>query len=368
MRIGVPAETAAGERRVALVPEIVSRLVKAGHEVVVQAGAGVRAGFDDRAYRDAGAALVPSAAEALGAPLVLKVQRPSLSEVEAMAEGAALCALLAPGSADAGPLLQALARRRITAFALELVPRISRAQSLDALSSQATLSGYLAVLLGAAAMTRILPMLTTAAGTLAPARAFVVGAGVAGLQAIATARRLGAVVSAFDVRPAVAEQVRSLGASFLETEQVAAEGTGGYARELDQGQQDRVLEALARHVPQMDLVISTALVPGRPAPRLLTAAMVRSMRPGSAVVDLAAEAGGNCECTRPGETVEVGGVSVLGPLNLPSRLPFHASQMYARNLLAFLQVVAGNGSFAFDPADEVAGAMAVTHAGEVRRR
>jgi NAD(P) transhydrogenase subunit alpha len=368
MRIGVPAETAAGERRVALVPEIVSRLVKGGHEVAVQAGAGSRAGFDDQAYGAAGARLVPSAQEALAAPLVLKVRRPSPPEVEAMAEGAALCALLAPGAADGGPVLEALARRRITAFAMELVPRITRAQSLDALSSQATLSGYLSVLLGAAAMTRILPMLTTAAGTLAPAKAFVVGAGVAGLQAIATARRLGAVVSAFDVRPAVKEQVQSLGASFVEVAQVAAEGAGGYARELAEEQQRRVLETLAGHVPQMDLVITTALVPGKPAPRLLTADMVRAMRPGSAVVDLAAEAGGNCEWTRPGETVEVGGVSVLGPLNLPSRLPFHASQMYSRNLLAFLQVAAKDGVLAFDPGDEIAGAMAVTHAGEIRRR
>jgi NAD(P) transhydrogenase subunit alpha len=367
MKIGVPAETAAGERRVALVPEMVSRLVKGKHEVVVEAGAGARAGFDDEAYRAAGARLA-SAAEALAAPMVLKVRRPSPVEAEAMAEGAALAALLAPGAADGGPVLEALARRRVTAFAMELVPRITRAQSLDALSSQATLSGYLSVLLGAAAMTRILPMLTTAAGTLAPAKAFVVGAGVAGLQAIATARRLGAVVSAFDVRPVVKEQVQSLGASFVEVAQVAAEGAGGYARELAEEQQRRVLEALAGHLPSQDLVVTTALVPGKPAPRLLTADMVRSMRPGSAVVDLAAEAGGNCECTRPGETVEVGGVSVLGPLDLPSRLPFHASQMYSRNLLAFLQVVVRDGALAFDPKDEIAGAMAVTHAGEIRRR
>jgi NAD(P) transhydrogenase subunit alpha len=368
MRIGVPAETAAGERRVAMVPEVAARLTKARHEVLVEAGAGARAGFDDAAYRAAGAALVQTAAEALAAPLVLKVQRPSLAEVAAMAEGSALAALLAPASPDAGPVLEALARKKVTAFAMELVPRITRAQSLDALSSQATLSGYLSVLLGAAAMTRILPMLTTAAGSLAPAKAFVIGAGVAGLQAIATARRLGAVVSAFDVRPVVKEQVHSLGATFVEVPQVAAEGAGGYARELAQDQQARVLEAIGRHVPQMDLVISTALIPGKPAPRLLTAEMVRSMRSGSAIVDLAAEAGGNCECTRPGETAEVNGVSVLGPLNLPSRLPFHASQMYSRNLQAFVQVVARDGAFAFDPRDEIAGAMALTHAGEIRRR
>jgi NAD(P) transhydrogenase subunit alpha len=312
--------------------------------------------------------VVASAAEALRAELVLKVLRPGPAEMEGLAEGAALAALLAPGAAGFGPLVESLARRRITAFAMELVPRISRAQSLDALSSQATLSGYLSVLLGAGAMTRILPMLTTAAGTLAPAKAFVIGAGVAGLQAVATARRLGAVVSAFDVRPAVKEQVHSLGASFVEVAQVAAEGAGGYARELAEDQQRRVLEAIGGHVRQMDLVVTTALVPGKPAPRLLTAAMVRSMRPGSAIVDLAAEAGGNCELTRPGETVEVGGVSILGPLNLPSRLPFHASQMYSRNLISLLQVVAPGGAFAFDPKDEIAGAMAVTHGGEIRRR
>ena len=365
MRIGVPRETAPGERRVALVPEAVARLVKAGHAVVVEAGAGVAAGFADAAYAAAGAQLSPGAAAPLAAELVLKVRRPSPAEAEELSEGAALAAFLAPGQ-DAA-LAAILARRRVTAFAMEWVPRTTRAQALDALSSQATLAGYLSVILGAAAMTRILPMLTTAAGTLAPARCFVVGAGVAGLQAIATARRLGAVVSAFDVRPAVAEQVRSLGASFLEVPQAAAEGAGGYAAELAEEQQRRVAAALARHLPGQDLVVTTAQVPGRPAPRLVTEEMVRSMRPGSALVDLAAESGGNCACTRPGETVEVGGVAVLGPLDLPSRLPTHASQMYARNLLALLDVVLKEGRLAFDPADEIAGAMALTHAGEVRR-
>ncbi len=365
MRIGVPRETAPGERRVALVPEAVARLVKAGHAVVVEAGAGVAAGFADAAYAAAGAQLSPGAAAPLAAELVLKVRRPSPAEAEELSEGAALAAFLAPGQ-DAA-LAAILARRRVTAFAMEWVPRTTRAQALDALSSQATLAGYLSVILGAAAMTRILPMLTTAAGTLAPARCFVVGAGVAGLQAIATARRLGAVVSAFDVRPAVAEQVRSLGASFLEVPQAAAEGAGGYAAELAEEQQRRVAAALARHLPGQDLVVTTAQGPGRPAPRLVTEEMVRSMRPGSALVDLAAESGGNCACTRPGETVEVGGVAVLGPLDLPSRLPTHASQMYARNLLALLDVVLKEGRLAFDPADEIAGAMALTHAGEVRR-
>jgi NAD(P) transhydrogenase subunit alpha len=367
MRIGVPAETVPGERRVALGPEAAGRLVRDGHQVTVQAGAGRAAGFGDDLYRAAGAAVEEGAAAARRAELVLQVRAPSPDEAEGLAEGALLACFLAPGSPACEALLPVLARRRVTALALERVPRISRAQSLDALSSQATLAGYLAVLLGATHMGRILPMLTTAAGTLAPARAFVVGAGVAGLQAIATARRLGALVSAFDVRPAVKEQVQSLGATFLDVP-VQAEGAGGYARELAEEQQRRVAEALARHLPQQDLVITTAQVPGRPAPRLVSAAMVRSMRPGSALVDLAAEGGGNCELTRPGETVEEGGVAVLGPLDLPSRLPWHASQMLGRNLQALVQVLARDGKLAFDPADEVAGPMALCHAGEILRR
>jgi len=367
MRIGVPAETAAGERRVALTPDAAARLCRDGHQVTIQAGAGLAAGFPDEAYRAAGATVAPGAAGPLGAELVLKVRAPSPDEAGALAEGALLAAFLSPGSPAAEAALPVLVRRRVTALAMERVPRLSRAQPLDALSSQATLSGYLAVLLGATHMGRILPMLTTAAGTLAPARCFVVGAGVAGLQAIATARRLGALVSAFDVRPAVKEQVQSLGAAFLDVP-VEAEGVGGYARDLQEEQQRRLAAALAGHLPQQDLVITTAQVPGRPAPRLVSAAMVASMRPGSALVDLAAESGGNCELTRPGETVEVGGVAVLGPLDLPSRLAFHASQMYARNLQALVQVLVRDGKLAFDPADEVAGPMALVHGGQVLRR
>jgi len=367
MRIGVPRESAAGERRVALVPEAVARLRKEGAEVVVEAGAGAEAGFPDEAYRTAGATLA-GAGEALAAELVLKVQRPDLAEAGRLAEGAALACFLSPSAPDAPALLEALCRRRVTAYAMELVPRITRAQALDALSSQATLAGYKAVLLGAAALSRILPMMTTAAGTLAPARAFVVGAGVAGLTAIATARRLGAVVSAFDVRPPVKEQVQSLGASFLEVAGAAAEGQGGYARELAGEQERRVAQALARHLPVQDLVVTTAQVPGHPAPRLIAEEMVRAMRPGSVIVDLAAEGGGNCACTRPGETVTVGGVVVLGPLNLPATVPFHASQMYARNLQALLPFVSREGKLHFDPQDPIAGPMAVTHAGEVRTR
>jgi NAD(P) transhydrogenase subunit alpha len=364
MRIGVPRETAAGERRVALVPETVGRLVKGGFEVAVERGAGTAAGFPDAQYEAAKARLVEADA-ALGAELVLKVQRPSPGEAERLAEGAALVSYLAPhASAD---LLALLARRRITAYAMELVPRISRAQSMDALSSQATLAGFKAVIVGVEAMDRITPMLTTAAGTLAPARAFVIGAGVAGLQAIATARRLGCIASAFDVRPAVREQVQSLGASFVEAE-VAAEGAGGYAKELAADEQRRVLAAIARHVAGQDLVVTTAQVPGRPAPRLVTAEMVRSMRPGSVIVDAAAETGGNCELTRAGEAVEEAGVHVLGPLNLPASVPFHASQMYSRNLAAFLAVAADGGALRVNLDDEIQAAMAVTHGGEARRR
>jgi NAD(P) transhydrogenase subunit alpha len=364
MRIGVPKETAPGERRVALVPDVAGKLAKGGFEVVVERGAGEPAGFPDATYEAAGARLA-DAAGAFGAEIVLKVQRPTLAEAERLAEGAALVSFLAPhASAD---LLQALARRRITAYAMELVPRITRAQSMDVLSSQATLAGFKAVILGVEAMNRITPMLTTAAGTLAPARAFVIGAGVAGLQAIATARRLGCVVSAFDVRPVVKEQVQSLGATFVEVE-VAAEGAGGYAKELAEDQQRRVLAAIAQHLPAQDLVVTTAQIPGRPAPRLVTAEMVRSMKPGAVIVDLAAETGGNCELTRAGEAVEAGGVRVLGPVNLPSETAFHASQMYARNLQTFLGHVAKGGTLAVSLDDEIQGAMAVTHGGEVRAR
>jgi NAD(P) transhydrogenase subunit alpha len=365
MRIGVPRETARHERRVALVPETVKRLVKAGHVVVVERGAGRDAGFPDAEYEAAGARL-GDAAEALGAELVLKVQRPSAEEVPRLADGAILVALLGP--ATLGDLLQAIAARKVTALAMELVPRITRAQAMDALSSQANLAGYKAVVIGAEAMHRILPMMTTAAGTLAPAKVFVLGAGVAGLQAIATARRLGAVVSAFDVRPVVKEQVQSLGASFVEVP-VQAEGQGGYAKELAEDQQRRVLEAVGKHIVSQDLVVTTAQIPGRPAPRLVTAEMVRSMKPGAVIVDLAAETGGNCELTKAGEAVDAGGVIVLGPVNVPATLAYHASQTYSRNLQSLLgHLLDKEGKPKLDLQDEITGAMVVCHAGEVRKR
>jgi NAD(P) transhydrogenase subunit alpha len=364
MRIGVVKETAPGERRVALVPENVARLVKAGHEVRVERGAGLGAGFADTAYEAAGATLVAGPAAALeGVNLAARVQKPSEAEVAAIPQGAIVLGLLQP--AQSGPLLEKIAARGLSALAMERVPRTTRAQSMDVLSSQATLAGYKAVLIGASALPRILPMMTTAAGTLAPAKVFVIGAGVAGLQAIATARRLGAVVSGFDVRPVVKEQVNSLGATFVEVPAVAAEGAGGYAKELGASEQERVLGAIAGHVRDMDLVITTAQIPNKPAPRLITADMVRTMRPGSVVVDLAAETGGNCELTRAGETVVENGVQVIGAVNVPSSVAFHASQMYGRNVVTFLTHLWKEGKL-LDPTEEIASAMLVVHDGKVR--
>jgi H+-translocating NAD(P) transhydrogenase subunit alpha len=362
MRISVPTETAAHERRVALVPESVGRLVKAGAEVVVEQGAGARAYFPDQAYADAGATLAPDAAAAYaGAAVVAKVQRPTPDELRLVPRGAVLVSLMQPGAN--GDFPQQLAERGVIGLALELVPRITRAQSMDVLSSQATVAGYKAVLLAASALGKFLPMLTTAAGSIAPAKAFVVGAGVAGLQAIATARRLGAVVSAFDVRAAAREQVQSLGASFVASELVSsdAETKGGYAKAQSEDEQRRTLAAIGGHIKDMDLVVTTAQIPGRPAPRLITADMVRSMRPGSVIVDLAAETGGNCELTRLGEAVVVEGVSVIGPVNLPSTVPLHASQMYSKNVLTLLQHLIRDGAVTIDASDEITGPMLVGH-------
>ncbi len=365
MRIAVLRERARGERRVALVPESVARLVKAGHEVRIEREAGAGAGFGDAAYAAAGARVVGAGEALQGAEVVASVRAPDAEAAERLPAGALLVGLLQP--ATARPLLDRLAARGVHALAMEKVPRTTRAQAMDALSSQASLAGYKAVLLGAAALPRILPMMTTAAGTLAPAKAFVVGAGVAGLQALATARRLGAVTSAFDVRPVVKEQVQSLGAQFVEVPAVAAEGQGGYAKELGQDEQARVLAAIAAHVRDMDLVITTAAIPGRSAPRLVTADMVASMRPGSVVVDLAAETGGNCELTVAGETVESHGVTILGPVNLAASIPTHASQVYSRNVLTLLQHLSTKeGALRLDPGDEITGAMLVVHDGKVR--
>ena len=363
MRIGVLRETAPRERRVALIPATVQRLVKQQHEVLVERGAGTSAFFPDREYEEAGARLVDSPAALVeAAELVLKVQRPDLAEAGRFRPGTILVSLLAPHAS--AEVLQALADRKVTALALELVPRTTKAQSMDILSSQATVAGYQAVLLGATKMGRLMPMLTTAAGTLTPARTFVIGAGVAGLQAIATARRLGAVVSAFDVRPVVKEQVQSLGATFVDVD-AAAEGAGGYAKELAEEAQRKVLSAVGAHIKDMDLVITTAAIPGKAAPRLITRAMVESMRPGSVIMDLAAETGGNCELTRPGEDVEHGGVTVAGPVNLSATLPYHASFMFSRNLQALLEHGQKDGAFVVDLADPILGPMCVAHDGAV---
>jgi NAD(P) transhydrogenase subunit alpha len=353
---------------VAVTPDSAARLVKAGHELRIEAGAGTRAGFPDSAYETAGAVVVPSAALYDDAVLVCRVQPPSPAEVARLPQGSTLLALLAPGRN--APLLASLATRGVTALALELVPRITRAQSMDVLSSQSTVAGYKAVLVGASALPKFLPMLTTAAGNVSPARVFVIGAGVAGLQAIATARRLGGVVSAFDVRPAAREQVQSLGATFVAAELVGAgaEAAGGYAKAQSEGEAQRTRDALAAHLREVDLVITTAQIPGRPAPRLITAEMVASMRPGSVIVDLAAESGGNCELTRAGETVQAGPVTIIGPVDLPATVAFHASQMFGKNVLALVTHLARDGALVVDPADEITGAMTVVAGGQVVAR
>jgi len=367
MRVGVPTETAAGENRVALVPEGVARLVKSGLEVMVQAGAGVRAHFNDDAYSKAGAAMVDGAARVFGeSDLIVKVRRPSFDEIKLIRAEGMIAGMMQP--AASGEMFGMLAAQKITALAMELVPRISAAQSLDVLSSQATIAGYKAVLMGAGAMSRMMPMMITAAGTLVPAKVFIVGAGVAGLQAIATSRRLGAVVSAFDVRAAARQEIESLGATFVAKAEPPrdAEAAGGYARELKEDETRRVLEAIGGHIHDQDLVITTAQIPGRPAPRLITAAMVATMRPGSVIVDLAAETGGNCELTQLGETVERHGVQIHGPANLASTVPTHASQMYSRNIEALLKLLIKNGSLTLDLEDRIVGPMVVTHRGEIR--
>ncbi len=366
MRIGVLKETAPRERRVALTPDAVAKLVKAGATVLVERGAGVSAHFDDATFAAAGAE-THEAATVRGADLVCAVQCPEPAALADFRAGATLVALV--GQAGESGLAACVARG-INLLALERVPRITRAQSMDILSSQATVAGYKAVLLGASSAARFLPMLTTAAGSLTPAKALVLGAGVAGLQAIATARRLGAVVTGFDVRAAAAEQVLSLGAKFLAPEAVAgdAETKGGYAKELADEQQQKVLEAVAGAIAQSDLVLSTAAIPGRPAPRLITRAMVESMKPGSVIVDVSAETGGNCELTVPGETVVHHGVSIIGPLNLPSTLALHASQMFARNVQTLIEHLRTDGEVVLDMNDEITGAMCLVYDGTRRHQ
>jgi H+-translocating NAD(P) transhydrogenase subunit alpha len=358
MRVAVPRETAPGERRVALVPDVVQRLTAEGFEVVVERGAGEAAGFDDSGFSDAGATIADRAAALAGAAAVVRVAPPTADEVAQLAPGVVLIGFLAPLTDTAG--VARLGERGVVAFAMESIPRITRAQSMDALSSQATVAGYKAVLLAADRSPKMFPLLMTAAGTVAPARALVLGAGVAGLQAIATARRLGAVVSAFDVRAAVKEQVESLGATFLDLGVRAEETAGGYATELTAEQQAEQQHALEKRIPEFDLVITTALIPGRAAPRLIPADAVRRMRAGSVIVDLAAEAGGNCELTQPGTETDVDGVRIVGLTNLPSLMAADASRLYARNVSALLQHLAPKGELALDFDDEITGGACVT--------
>ena len=366
MRIGVPKETAQGERRVALVPDVVRKLTGQGHEVVLEPGAGTQAGIPDHVFEAAGATLGSGAWEA---DVVAKVAPPSDEEVARLGPESVLVGFLAPLTNGAGT--RALAGSGATGFAMEAIPRISRAQSMDALSSQATVSGYLAVLIAAREMPRFFPMLMTAAGTIPPAQVLVLGAGVAGLQAIATARRLGAVVTAFDVRSAVKEQIQSLGAKFFEVEGIGeAEAAGGYARELTAEEQEIQRKALAVQMGKSDVIITTALVPGRPAPKLISAEAVAGMKPGSVIVDLAAEAGGNCELTRPGETFTTdGGVIISGSLNLPSSMAEHASQLYARNVASLLELMAGeDGAVTLDFEDAIIAGACITRGGEIVAR
>ena len=363
MKIVVPKETAQGERRVALVPEAVGRLTGSGLEVAVESGAGEGAWFGDDAYREAGASVVSGEELYRGAAVVVRVRKPNADEVAAMPEGVALISFLEPLTDPEG--VERLAKRGITGFAMESIPRITRAQSMDALSSQSTVGGYKAVLLAAERLPKFFPMLMTAAGTVAPAKVLVMGAGVAGLQAIATARRLGAVVSGFDIRPVVREQVESLGAQFLDLGVVGEESEGGYARELTPEEQERQQQELEKRIPEFDVVITTALVPGRPAPKLIPATAVRGMRAGSVIVDLAAEAGGNCELTEPGEEVVREGVVIVGLLNLPSTMPSHASQLYAKNVAALLDLLVSDGELKLDFEDEIVAGACVTRRQEV---
>lgn len=365
MKIAVPKETAPYERRVALVPETVARLVKSGIEVQVEAGAGVSASYPDEEYKAAGAQIVPDRKTLFGtADLFIKVQKPSPEEVALLREGSVLIGILQPLLNP--DLVQQLAQKKITAFAMDMIPRITRAQPMDVLSSQSTVAGYKAVLMATQYLPKFLPMLSTAAGTITPAKVFVIGAGVAGLQAIATARRLGAVVSAFDVRPAVKQEVESLGAKFVGLIIEEAADKSGYAKELSEEHKQKERELIAKYVKESDVVITTALVPGKKAPLLITKDMVMSMKPGSVIIDLAAEQGGNCELTQAGKEITLNGVTIVGPINLPSSMSYHASQMYSRNIASFLSLLINKEKqLNLDFTDEIIKGCCVTHQGQI---
>lgn len=365
MRIGVPKETTAGERRVALVPESGKKLIQAGYEVLVEAGAGTAAGFPDSGYRDAGVTLESSRAGVLAADLVLKVSAPDHTEIAGMRPGSIYLGSLMPlRNLEA---VRGLAARGITAFSTDAIPRTTRAQAMDTLSSMANIAGYKGALLAATELNKYFPMLMTAAGMVPPARVFVVGAAVAGLQAIATARRIGANVFATDVRPEVKEQIESVGAKYvgIELKDTAAAG-GGYAKELTEEDRARQRELLAAQCAQSDVVITTALIGGVFAPKLITGDMVKAMRPGAVIVDLAADGGGNCELSRPGETVIVHGVTIVAPLNLAATMPLHASLLFSRNLTAFVQAFTRDKAFRLDFTDDIQQGAVITHDGEVK--
>ena len=367
MKIGVVRETAERETRVALAPVSAARFARNGIDILVESGAGERAFFNDDAYTEAGAAIAADAAGVnSSADILLKVAAPSPEEIGSLRSGQILIAVLQPLTSH--DLVRALAERGVTSFSLDAIPRIARAQPMDVLSSQASIAGYKAALIAADTLGKHLPMMTTAAGTMPPARGLVLGAGVAGLQAIATGRRLGAVMSAFDVRPAVKEQVQSLGATFIEDEELQgaqAETAGGYAREQTADERERSQALVRRHVGASDFVITTALVPGRPAPKLITREMVEDMQPGSVIVDLAAETGGNCELTAPGEVIVHQGVIINGPINVPSSLPVHASLMFSRNVQSFLDLLITDGEAVINMDDVILSDSLITRDGEV---
>jgi H+-translocating NAD(P) transhydrogenase subunit alpha len=375
MIVGVPVESFPGEQRVAIVPSSIPNLSKIGLEVVVERGAGEKAGFTDTSYQDQGARILNDRSEIFSSADLLAQARwfgansySIYSDLELLHSGQIMLGLFNPlGTPE---VAQELAARNVTSFALELLPRITRAQPMDALSSMGTIAGYKAVLLAAHSLKKMFPMMITAAGTITPAKVFVIGAGVAGLQAIATARRLGGVVQAYDVRPAVKEQVESLGARFVEMDlkTEGTETTGGYARTMDEDFYNRQRELMTSVVFESDAVISTAAVPGKKSPILITRSMVHGMRPGSVIVDLAAEGGGNCELTRPGETVEIQGVTIIGPTNISSTIPHHASQMYSKNITAFLQNLIKNGNLNLNMEDQIIRDTLLTHNGEVVNR
>jgi len=372
MKIAVAKEIEVCERRVALIPDTVAKLVKKGLEVWVESGAGERAFFTDTDYEAAGATVISDPHQLWSeADILLKVSPPQdredgHSEINLLKPGAILIGFLNPlGNPK---LARHLAERQVTALSMEMIPRTTRAQSMDALSSQASIAGYKAALIAAAALPKYFPMLTTAAGTIAPAKVFVMGAGVAGLQAIATARRLGAMVEAFDIRPAVKEEVQSLGAKFVEVKLDEDTATaGGYAKEISEASKQKTQELVTSHVKNADVVITTAQVPGKKAPLLVTEEMVSQMKPGATIVDLAAEQGGNCACTAPGKDIVINGVTIIGPINLPSSLPVHASQLYAKNLTSLMQLLIDkDGQLEVNFADDIINAACITHAGEIR--